>query len=552
MLTFFLFNTLNFIIHVIIAYPAFIMGWLIWDSKNLEKKRVLKNIYSTQSVGFWLIGIYLLFSYAFKDIDLLDIIFKTVLTIGTLSVCLGYYLEAFPTSKETKNKKKFLLYKNSIFVTGLLLLIGVFNLIALGIKVYGLDTFNIWFYYNELLNFSIVIFIAIILLLKYIVGLQKQHKNLLVGFIFFGLALFIQIVSKFLLQNDLRFIFWTQNLGGFWMLESAALVIGFLFIGKYALSFLRFRLKPQLFISFIAGSLTIFFVVTVVFLMVLINDFQKNTLFNLKASSKAIELSIIESRNDTILAAKALSDNEKVISGIRTQESKIFEQSVQDILIISDVDFITITNTAGISIYNTYDTESFGENLSNDKYLKRALEGIPTNTLVKDPGVLSPTMVGKTYLPVVQNETVIGAIIVGYIIDDQLVDSIKKRTDLEITIFSDNVRVATTFMTEDGLNRLTGTVENNEEIIDKVLKKGEIYGGVVDIFNVEHLAIYVPLRDSDENIIGMIFVGEPSEVLIAVANSSVQTTLKIITLLIFFFMIPIYFIIKKIAERQIL
>jgi len=527
------------------------MGWLIWDSKNLEKKSRLRRVYTIQTIGFWLIGIYVLFGYAYADIGMMNTFFKSIITVGLLLTGMGYYLEPFPVI-EKNSKKKFFLYRTSKIVTGVLILLLCATIAALVSKFFGSKVADNLFNYSEALNLSILVFLNIILWLKYIVGIQKQHKSMLAGFTFLGLAFLVDVIGKFVFGADLRFAFWTQNLGGNWMIQSVALIIGFYFIGKYALSFLRFRLKPQLFISFIGSSLAIFFLVTIVFLVVLINDFQKNTLFNLKASSKAIELSIVESRNDTILAAKALSDNEKVISGVRTEESKIFSQSVQDILTLSGIDYIVLTNESGITLYNTYDSEVYGENLSNDKYLKRALEGVPVNTIVSDPGILSPTIIGKTYMPVVQNERVIGAIITGYVIDDQLVDSIKKKTGLEVTIFSGNVRTATTFVTEDGLNRLTGTVEKNNKILETVLTKGEVYQGILEVFNVEHLAVYTPLRDSDENIIGMIFIGEPSQVLIAVANNSIQTTLKITTLLIFLSLIPTYFLVKKIAERQAL
>jgi hypothetical protein len=551
MFTFFLFNTLNFIVHVLIAYPAFIMGWLILDSKNLEKKKSLRNIYTIQTIGFWIIGAYMLFGYAYVDTGAFSSLFKSIMLLGLLAIGAGYYLEPFPTV-EKSSKKKFLLYRTSKIVTGALTAIAATSIIALILDVFGIKIAGNFFNYSSVITLALLVFINIIFGLKYIVGLQKQHKSLLEGFIFFALAFLIEVINKFVFGEDLRFILWTKSFGVDWILEIIALAVGFYLIGKHALSFLRFRLKPQLFIGFIGGSLMIFFLVTVVFLVVLINDFQKNTLFNLEASSKAIELSIVESRNDTILASKALSDNEKVVSGIKTEESKIFSQAVDDILTLSGVDYIIVTNEAGISLYNTYDKESYGTNLSTDKYLLRALEGAPVNTIVIDQGVLSPTVTGKTFMPVVQNGKVLGAIIVGSLIDNQLVDSIKKQTGLEVTIFAGNIRAATTFTTEDGLNRLTGTVENDSDILETVLKKGETQEGIIDIFNVEHLAVYTPMRDSDQNIIGMIFVGEPSQVLIAVANNSVQTTLKITTLLIFLSLIPTYFIVKKIAERQII
>lgn len=546
MFSYFAFNTIEFIIHIFVAYTVFIMGWLIYDSVSFEKKKNLQIGYRMSAIGYVVLALYLLIAYAYQSNELINRSFETLLVIGLLLISAGTYQQPTPTVYSKKNS--FITLKSSSFGMSLFVILGLATIAALVLSFLNVSLVDLWFYYLEILQFALVLVIILLLFIKYFYGLQKEQKIKIWGFILFGCYFITLILNKFIFASDLRFLSLTEKFGTLWVIGNIFLLLGFLMIGKYAVSFIRFRLKPQLFLSFILTSLIIFFTVTVVFLLLLINDFQKNTLHNLTASAKAIEMSIVELRNDTILAAKALANNKKIVEGVISEDGKVTGSSVEDILTISGVDFITITNEAGLTIYDTNNPKLYGENLSNDKYLRRALEGVGLNTLVKESAILAPILIGKTYLPVVDDGKVIGGIIVGYVLDDQIVDAIKKKTSLEVSIFSDNVRSATTFKT--GQNRMTGTVEDNPEVIKNVLKNDKSFQGIIDIFNVEHLAIYIPLKDSDKNIVGMLSVAEPSQVLIAVASGSVQSTLKILTLLILLCSIPIYFLVKRLVERQ--
>ncbi|MDE6919800.1 MAG: methyl-accepting chemotaxis protein [Lachnospiraceae bacterium] len=89
----------------------------------------------------------------------------------------------------------------------------------------------------------------------------------------------------------------------------------------------------------------------------------------------------------------------------------------------------------------------------------------------------------------------------------QFFDNFSHEVDLQVTVFYDNVRVATSLVDAQG-NRLVGT-EADPEIYDKVVKQGQdYYSDHVEISGKTYYAMYCPLYqyNSDE-IIGMTFVG---------------------------------------------
>ncbi len=89
----------------------------------------------------------------------------------------------------------------------------------------------------------------------------------------------------------------------------------------------------------------------------------------------------------------------------------------------------------------------------------------------------------------------------------QFFDNFSHEVDLQVTVFYDNVRVATSLMDEDG-NRMTGT-EADSQIYDMVVNQGQdYYSNNVIIGDSTYYAMYCPLyQHNSEEIIGMTFVG---------------------------------------------
>ncbi|MBQ8528060.1 MAG: cache domain-containing protein [Lachnospiraceae bacterium] len=130
--------------------------------------------------------------------------------------------------------------------------------------------------------------------------------------------------------------------------------------------------------------------------------------------------------------------------------------------------------------------------------------------------------------------------------DETLLDSYVAGTDMEITLFYGDTRVATTLIGKDG-KRILGT-KASDAVIEKVLVKGEEYHATDLMINDKlHYAYYVPAKDHNGEIIGMFFVGEPSEKVDNFINKKVTalTIMSIVLCLIAF--IVIFIAAKRIA-----
>ena len=123
----------------------------------------------------------------------------------------------------------------------------------------------------------------------------------------------------------------------------------------------------------------------------------------------------------------------------------------------------------------------------------------------------------------------------------ELIDRVKADTELEITIFYQDTRVLTTIGDSAG-GRFVGT-KAPDIVIREVLKGGEprFYTNTL-INGSRYFSYYMPVLDSSGAVIGMIFVGKPSqEVNTAIQQSlyplifTTLATIIVISLFLFFY-----------------
>ena len=94
--------------------------------------------------------------------------------------------------------------------------------------------------------------------------------------------------------------------------------------------------------------------------------------------------------------------------------------------------------------------------------------------------------------------------------NEDIIDSYTKDTNADVTIFYGDTRRATSLKNKDSGERIVGT-QASEAVIEAVLNKGEDYTSTnIKINDQNYYAYYKPLTNSDGQIVGMIFAGEPS------------------------------------------
>lgn len=128
----------------------------------------------------------------------------------------------------------------------------------------------------------------------------------------------------------------------------------------------------------------------------------------------------------------------------------------------------------------------------------------------------------------------------------EVVDKIKEHTNAITTIFQGDTRVTTSVLLADG-KRAVGT-KVSDVVAQTVLIEGEDYYGIADVVGESYHTVYKPIKDSNNNIIGIWFVGIKLNMVEEILNSAL---LKILLAGMFILLITltiIYLVGKQIAK----
>ncbi len=88
-------------------------------------------------------------------------------------------------------------------------------------------------------------------------------------------------------------------------------------------------------------------------------------------------------------------------------------------------------------------------------------------------------------------------------------DELKSNTSIDYTLFYGDTRIITSLMYAGTNDRLVGT-KAGDAVINAVLKNGKTYlAQKIDIQGLQYYGFYVPLKNDDGTIVGMVFTGRP-------------------------------------------
>ena len=408
----------------------------------------------------------------------------------------------------------------------------------------------------EVWIFLFSFFTTTLLWLHYSRGIQSEWKFFYLGFFAFTIALaFASISSIWQGTSNVLVAKLLSPYRFFWILEHVMKFIGAIFLGIWAWGFIRFRIFPQIFSSLVAFSFLIFITVTVIYTGFLLNRTQESIVKNLETNVKTLSFALEKVKESAILAARIASTNPQIREALRSGDKDRLFKNLNTLMFENETDFMIAVNTGGEVVMRAEDKERFGDSLANDPVVWRALDGKAVVTTFTEPGVTIPTVSIKASSPVVDTSLtgepeIIGVVITGFLLDTAFVDGIKKITDLDITVFANDVSAATTFIVPESQLRLIGNRELDQDILTTVLKKHATYTGTTTILNRPFLAAYIPIKDVEETTIGMFFTGRSHASILAVVSDTMKLTFSISILLMIFFLLPIGWLARFISYNQ--
>jgi hypothetical protein len=406
-----------------------------------------------------------------------------------------------------------------------------------------------WFSLNVMIVHPLLAVVVFFLYLRRsTVGLEDHLKPLTLGFLLISFAELFSLASLFRQTTNVDLFNLVSPFGPLWIIENLFLsVAAYVFI-RWVFGYLLKRFQSQMFIILTSTIVLIFFIITILYTSLLFKNFTDQTLSQLETNAKIFQLAIESKKNETANISQLIAGNESIKKSILEEDNNL-SKIVEDYLIAKKQTTTVVVSVSGQVLARGENSEKKGDSLSDNLLIKDALDGRESSSIVAKEDVVAPKIYIMSSSPIKDNEKIIGAVMTGVVLDNAFIDGVKKTTGLEASIYAYNQLSSSTIVSPDGRSRLIGIKEENSTIQKTVLEKGENYQGELVITGISYLTAFLPLRDKQNNIIGMLFVGKTLGESFGTISYSLELTFIIIAVLLLFSIIPSYYISKYIEYQ---
>ncbi|MDB5184671.1 MAG: hypothetical protein JWN38_479 [Candidatus Saccharibacteria bacterium] len=392
--------------------------------------------------------------------------------------------------------------------------------------------------------------IALLYFRRATTGLERHLRPIAIAFFFFSIFEVLSLASLWRGSDNPMVVRLVASFGPLWMAEQVFLLAGSILLGRWVWHYLTRRFLSQLFMIFVTLTLVIFLVTTVSFTFLLVSNVQKQSLNNLQTATSVLRYALDAKKAETLANANTVAENTAIASAVEQHDNKALATLTNAFLHDKKQSSLVITTATGQVLLRAEDPSRYGDSLSSDTLVRRALIGQSSSTIARRDGVLTPVMYINSATPIRNDhQQIIGTVTVGLVVDNAFVDGIKHATGLDSTVYTGNVRSATTFVAPDGVSRLVGVKDTNGAVTATVLKKGQNFDGSVSVVNRQFLAVYAPLKDIDNAVVGMLFIGVPQASVLQAAGHSVELTFVVTAILLLLSIVPAFLISKYIAGQ---
>jgi hypothetical protein len=395
-----------------------------------------------------------------------------------------------------------------------------------------------------------VLAICILYWRKATTGLERHLRPMAIAFSFlFGFEL-LNLASLWSSSSNPQIAKLVAPFGTLWIIDQLLLLISVSILGFWVWQYLTKRFISQLFMIFISMALGTFLLTTICFTYLLVNSVQNSALNNLNTAASVLSYAINTKKAETLADSETVAENPVIASAVASSNHDQLVSLTSKFLYTKNESSLVITNNNAEVLLRAENPDKYGDSLSSNTLIRRALIGEEASSVSTVSGVLSPTLYIQSATPIRNaQQQIVGASVVSFAVDSAFVDGIKHSTGLDSSIYAGNVVSATTFLAPDGVTRWTGLKETNSTIDRTVLVKDETYKGTLSILNQQYLGVYLPLKNVDNTVIGMLFLGQPSSNIVKTAGHSIELTFVVTVILLLLSITPAYLLARQIAKQ---
>lgn len=350
----------------------------------------------------------------------------------------------------------------------------------------------------------------------------------------------------FAIGSATAFIPASTQLGAVWMAEHAFRLVGFMMLGTWVWQYLQLRIREELLLIFVSVILFMATIVTLTFSTILVGRMEAQTQQNLLTNAKVFHYAIQRLEQEAYAKAQVLAHDRGMIQALAQKDFATLDTFAVEAAAREKLGLLTIADASGGVLVRGHGLTQRGDTIAGERAVQSALRGVPFVTIESH----SPEGLAiRATAPVYEGEVLIGVIVGGMPLDNAMVDGIKKITGLEMSVFEQNTRVATTLFNLDGRTRSVGIHQTDPRVSEAVLERENALTLATDILSRPFLASFIPLADADNKIVGMLSAAQPQQEIADVASATNRLTLITVMGIMLILILPIYILTKRLAEE---
>lgn len=391
-------------------------------------------------------------------------------------------------------------------------------------------------FYTNITVATLYFIIAVLAFRQYKTEFKKSLRPFWIGFLFLTFG----ATASVFYNHD--------SLNRLWMLGHGLETIGFGFLVWWVWQYLRLRLHEQMMAIFVSGALLISIMVTLAFSFILVNQMENSAKANLLTNVKVLDLAVSRFSEEALTKAKFISRSAGFENLILEKDIAKLEEVSSKYLTSEKLGFLIVLDKNGEVILRAHALSQRDDDLSGETAVKEALLGNDFVTVEFSPAEKFSIRAAS---PVQSKNEVVGVIVAGFLLDNVFADNMKRITGLEMSILDKENIVATTLLNQDGKTRSVGVKITDNKVISSVLEKGNEIVLRTEILSRPALASYIPIRNAEGSIVGMLSAVKPQQEILSLAGATNRLTLMTIAILMFVLILPIYLITKKLTDENI-
>ena len=380
------------------------------------------------------------------------------------------------------------------------------------------------------------------------VGLENHVKRPAYAFGLLSLFEISQLARMWYETVDIRIWSWILPFGTLWWAGRVMLVMSLFILGRWVFGYLLKQFTIQLFIIFAFLFLGTFLLVTAGYTGLLLAELRQEAGNQVKMSVNVLKYAMGEQQERLLSEAKLLAGQTKVGEAVETALVPELGALMTEAIRGKRISQAVAVDKTGNVIWRSDQPDRTGEIWSDQLTINKIVRGDYAKTIVGNSSGGISEMGLMAAAPVYSGDKVIGGIIMGLTIDPLLLSGIKSATGLEAAVFNQNQLVATSIEVAGGSAPI-GVEEKRNPITDRVMKEGLPFQGAVDFLSVPYIAVFEPLKDGDNGVVGMLFGGRPETEVMATAARSLEFTFYGTVILMILGMFPAWIIARNIAKQ---